>query len=84
MGMTHDSLAVQAFKREHGRAPMRSMDHRRRDEAWIQNWKAAYVAQRVRQDDEYARYHVRRTTWRSRKTTRLRLKAALKEPLARP
>ena len=84
MGMTHTSLAVQAFKRLYERAPARSVDHRSTDEAWIQNWKADHVAQRVRQDDEYARYHARRTTWRDRKTARLRLKAALKKRPATP
>jgi hypothetical protein len=40
MGVTHDNLAVQAFKAKHGRRPVRSLNQRAPDEAWIQKWIA--------------------------------------------
>jgi hypothetical protein len=76
MGITHDSLAVQAFKQTHGRAPRRSTNERSPDEAWIQNWKAEYVARRVREDPAYAQYYARHETWREARMRRRRLKRA--------
>jgi hypothetical protein len=75
MGITHDSLAVQAFKKEHDRAPVRSTNLRSPDEAWIQHWKAKHRSELCR-DSAYAQYHARRTTWRAERVTTLRLKAA--------
>lgn len=57
MGITHYNMGVQAFKKVHGRPPKQTNDLRQPDEAWIQKWKADHVAQKVRQDPAYARYH---------------------------
>lgn len=76
MGITHDSMAVQAFKKAHsGRAPRRSTNLRSVDEAWIQNWKAKHVA-RLCKDDAYAQYRARRQAWTKKRITGLRMKAA--------
>ena len=81
MGITHDSLAVQAFKREHGgRAPVRSLNLRSPDEAWIQKWIADHVAQKCRQDPAYAHYFALLTTRRRQRRSELRLKAAGRTP----
>lgn len=76
MATTHDSLAVNAFKKAHGRPPKRSVDARSSDEAWIRDWKAKHVAQLCRQGPAYAHYYAIRATWRKKKNARLRLKAA--------
>lgn len=65
MGITHDSLAVQAFRKVHGRTPRRSLDVHSPDEAWIQTWKAECVARLIR-DPEYAQDWARRHAWRTR------------------
>jgi hypothetical protein len=76
MSITHDSLAVGAFKSTHGRSPQRSVNGRAPDESWIQKWKADYVAQLCRKDPTYAHYWALRTTWRARRVAERRLKAA--------
>jgi hypothetical protein len=80
MAITHDSLAVNAFKKAHDRLPKRSLDGRSPDEAWIRNWTAAHVKRLCRQDPNYAHYYALRTTWRSRRMAQLRLKAATRTP----
>lgn len=77
MSMTHDSLAVQAFKREHSRAPVRSVNHRRHDEAWIQKWKADHLVELCR-NPVYASYFAKLTTRRKQRAATLRLKAVRK------
>lgn len=74
MGMTHDAFAVQAFKRLRGRAPGRSLDLEKPDEAWIQEWKADYRVKLCR-DPSYATRFARRTAWLRRRAARLRLAA---------
>ena len=59
MGVTHDSLAVQAFKRQHGRAPTSSANRRSPEEAWMQSWKAGHLVKRCR-DPAYASYFAKR------------------------
>jgi hypothetical protein len=81
MAITHDNLAVQAFKEAHGRPPKRSLNIRHSpDEAWIANWKAEHVKRLCRQEPEYAHYHALLTTRRNARRTRLRLKAATRTP----
>lgn len=80
MSITHDSLAVGAFKRVHGRSPQRSLNGRAPDESWIRKWKADHVAQLCRRDFAYARYWALRTTWRIRRVAKMRLKAATAQP----
>jgi hypothetical protein len=80
MGITHDSLAVKAFKKSHGRAPKRSQNLRSADEAWINSWKADHVKRLCRQDPEYAHYYAMRTTWRTSRTLKRRLEAARRTP----
>jgi len=75
MGMTHDALAVKAFKTRHGRRPERSLDHCRPDEAWIQKWKADYIARKCR-GSGYAVYYARRLAWLRQRGAKLRLAAA--------
>ena len=72
--ITHTNLAVQAFKRAHGRAPLRSINLRSYDEAWLENWVAEHVARLCREDPSYAHDYAIRTTWRERRRTQLRLK----------
>ena len=43
--ITHDGLAVKAFKKTHGRGPTRSLSNRALDEAWIEKGKVNHVAQ---------------------------------------
>jgi hypothetical protein len=75
MGITHDNLAVQAFKKAHGRSPTRSLNNREPDEAWIEKWKADHVARLCRDNPAYAHYYAIKATWRSRRAAKLRLKA---------
>jgi hypothetical protein len=70
--ITHTNLAIQAFKKAHGRKP--SYDPV--DSAWIDRWVADYKARLCRQDPEYAHRFAIRQTWRARRSAELRLKAA--------
>jgi hypothetical protein len=83
MAITHDSLAVNAFKVAYGRAPKRSVNLRSADEAWIQQWKADHLKRLCREDPDYARYYAMRRTWRSSRTAKLRLEAATRTPSSR-
>ena len=72
MGITHYALASQAFKKKFGRGPAQTNDKQHPDVAWIDAWKAEYVANRCR-DPEYAKNYGRRIAGRKRRAARSRL-----------